>query len=246
MDLASNSVLVTGGGSGIGLALAVRFLAAGSQVLICGRREEALRQAQAAHPGLEIAVCDVASAAARQFLIALATERLPGFNVLVNNAGVQHRLRLTEPLDWEAAHAEIAINFEAVVELSSLSIPHFRGRQRAAILNVSSGLAFVPLVSVPIYSATKAAVHSFTLALRHQLKGTSIEVVEIVPPAVNTDLGGPGLHTFGVAVDEFADEVMARLGQGESEIAYGFSEQARLASRAELAQLFERLNQERR
>jgi uncharacterized oxidoreductase len=95
---------------------------------------------------------------------------------------------------------------------------------------------------VPVYCATKAAFHSFTLSLRHQLRDTAIEVIEIVPPAVDTDLGGPGLHTFGVNVDEFADAVMARVAAGETEVAYGFAEQARRASRDELDEMFARMN----
>ena len=97
-------------------------------------------------------------------------------------------------------------------------------------MNVGSGLAFAPLAAAPIYCATKAALHSFTLSLRHQLRGTSIEVIEIVPPAVNTDLGGPGLHTFGTDVNEFADAVMARIEAGETEVGFGNSEGSRRAS----------------
>jgi uncharacterized oxidoreductase len=121
-------------------------------------------------------------------------------------------------------------------------IPHFAGKDRAAIVNVGSGLAFAPLVAAPVYSATKAAVHSFTLSLRHELAGTAVEVIEIVPPAVDTDLGGPGLHTFGVAVDELVDAVMARLAAGEVEIAYGTSEIASRAGREELDAIFRRMN----
>ena len=119
---------------------------------------------------------------------------------------------------------------------------HLRKQSRAAIVNVGSGLAFAPLAAVPIYCATKAALHSFTLSLRHQLRGTSVEVIEIVPPAVNTDLGGPGLHTFGADVNEFADAVMARIQAGETEVGFGFSEGSRRASRDELDALFERMN----
>jgi uncharacterized oxidoreductase len=140
---------------------------------------------------------------------------------------------------------EIAINFESVVHLSALFIPHLLSQQRAAIVNVTSGLSFVPMASAPIYSATKAALHSFTLSLRHQLADTPIQVLEIIPPAVDTDLGGPGLHTFGVPVDEFADAVMARIQAGDQEAAYGFSQQASRASREELDAIFKRLNQGR-
>jgi uncharacterized oxidoreductase len=123
-----------------------------------------------------------------------------------------------------------------------LLAPHLARRANPAIVNVTSGLAFVPLASTPVYCASKAALHSFTLTLRRQLAETPIQVIEIIPPAVDTDLGGPGLHTFGVPVDEFADVVMTRLAAGDLEIAYGFAEQASRASRPELEAIFTRMN----
>ncbi len=245
MDPAGNTVLVTGGASGIGFALAERFLAAGSEVILCGRREEKLREAQEKHPALELRVCDVAAEADRVALFHWAVGEFPRLNVLVNNAGIQRRIQLDQPEDWGETEQEIAINFDAPVHLSRLFIPHLQRQQRPAILNVTSGLSFVPMASAPVYSATKAALHSFTLSLRHQLAGTPIEVIEIIPPAVNTDLGGAGLHTFGVPVDEFADAVMAGLRKGDAEIAYGFAQQARSASREGLDEIFQRLNQPR-
>jgi uncharacterized oxidoreductase len=242
MELASNTVLITGGASGIGLALAERFLRAGSGVIICGRREEKLREAQAAHPELTIRVCDVAVEAERRALLDWAAREHPKLNVLVNNAGIQRRIELAEVEAWEEARQEIAINLDAPIHLARLFIPHLLRQERPAIVNVTSGLAFVPLAGTPVYSATKAALHSFTLSLRHQLADTPIQVIEIVPPAVDTDLGGPGLHTFGVPVDEFADAVFARLGAGEEEIAYGFAQQSSRASRNEIDVMFRRMN----
>jgi uncharacterized oxidoreductase len=242
MRLDGNGVLITGGGSGIGRALAERFLAAGSAVAICGRREETLREARERHPEIRTRVCDVARAEDREELIAWAVRELPGFNVLVNNAGVQGRARLGDPRNWSAMEAEVAVNVEAPLHLSALAVPHFVRMERAAIINVGSGLAFAPLVEAPVYSATKAAIHSFTLSLRHELAKTPIEVIEIVPPAVDTDLGGPGLHKFGVPVDELVDAVMPRLAGGELEIAYGTSEIASRAGREELEAIFRRMN----
>ncbi|HYU33637.1 MAG TPA: SDR family NAD(P)-dependent oxidoreductase [Thermoanaerobaculia bacterium] len=245
MELAGNTVLVTGGASGIGLALAERFLRAGSEVIICGRREAKLREAQEAHPQLVTRVCDVAEEAERRALLEWVVETHPGFNVLVNNAGIQRYPQLVQPEDWALSRQEIAINIEAPFHLSTLFVPHLLKQQRPSILNVTSGLAFVPMARAPIYSATKAALHSFTLSLRHQLAGTPIEVIEIIPPAVNTDLGGPGLHTFGVPLDEFADAVVARLEAGDVEIPYGFAAQSSRASREELDEIFTRMNQTR-
>jgi uncharacterized oxidoreductase len=243
MNLSNNTVLVTGGASGIGLALAVRFLQAGSTVVIVGRRADKLAEAQARHPGLRTHVADVATAADRQALATWVTTEFPALNVLVNNAGIQNRVRIADlATDWETHRQELAINLEAPMHLSALLLPHLQQQAGAAIINVTSGLAFVPVVAVPLYSATKAALHSFTLSLRQQLAATGVQVLEILPPAVDTDLGGPGLHTYGVPLETFADAVMARLAAGESEIGYGMSEQFRAASRAELDASFQQLN----
>lgn len=243
MELGSSTVLITGGASGIGLALAERFLEARSAVIVCGRREEKLREARARYPRLTIRACDVAEERERVALFRWVVAEFPQLNVLVNNAGIQRRVSLAEPEEWGQTRTEIAINLEAPVHLAALFIPHLLRQEHPAIVNVTSGLAFVPLTRVPIYCATKAGLHSFTLSLRHQLAHTPIRVVEIVPPAVNTDLGGPGLHTFGVPVGEFADAVVARLRAGDLEIPYGFSAEASHASREEREALFTRMNQ---
>lgn len=248
MDPSSNTILITGGASGIGLALAERFLRAGSQVIVCARREDKLKEAQARNPGLHVRVCDVARSTDRVALFEWIAREFPALNVLVNNAGIQRRIQLAAGIqpknndDWERTQREIAINFEAPIHLAALFIPYLLTQPRPAIMNVTSGLAFAPLVAAPVYSATKAALRSFTLSLRHQLAKTPIKVVEIIPPAVNTDLGGPGLHDFGVPLNEFADAVFARLKNGDLEIAYGYAEMASRASREELDAAFERMN----
>lgn len=243
MNLAGNTVLITGGASGIGFALAERFVQAGSTVIVCGRRADKLTEAQQKLPGLHTRVCNIAVAAERVALLAWVRSEFPTVNVLVNNAGIQNRISLaTDTESWETRQQEISINVDAPIHLSMLFINHLREQPDSAIINVTSGLAFAPAAFAPIYSATKAALHSFTLSLRHQLKDTHISVLEIIPPAVNTDLGGPGLHTFGVPVDAFADSVMERLASGEIEVGYGTSEKNRLASRAELDAVFEQMN----
>jgi uncharacterized oxidoreductase len=241
MHLNGNTVLVTGGASGIGLAIAQRFLGAGSQVIICGRRQDKLDAAQAVHPDLRTRVADIAAESQRTALRDWAVREFPDLNVLVNNAGIQRYPTLGDS-DWADMREEIAINLDAAIHLSTLFIPHLRRVRAPAIMNVTSGLIFAPLARAPIYCATKAALHSFTLSLRRQLADSAIAVIEIIPPAVDTDLGGPGLHTFGVNVDEFADAVMARIQNGETEVAYGFAEQASRATRAELDAMFARMN----
>ncbi|MDQ4120549.1 MAG: SDR family NAD(P)-dependent oxidoreductase [Acidobacteriota bacterium] len=244
MELSSNTILITGGASGIGYALAERFLAAGSEVIICGRRADKLREAKEQHPQFHTRVCNVAKENERIELFEWAISEFPNLNILVNNAGIQRRVNLTENENWAETEKEIEINFCAPVHLSRLFMPHLAQREKPAIINVTSGLSFVPLANVPVYSATKAALHSFTLSLRYQLSETPIEVIEIIPPAVDTDLGGVGLHTFGVPLDEFADYVFARLQQGEIEIAYGTALKSSQASRAELDEIFKSMNQQ--
>jgi len=250
MDLASNTVLITGGASGIGFALAERFVRAGSEVIVCGRREDKLREAKDKRREITIRVGDIETVSGRRSLFNWAVAEFPQLNVLVNNAGIQRRgVRLADTMsdaEWERTRQEIAINFEAPVHLSRLFVPHLLKQKRAAIVNVTSALGFAPMAIAPIYSATKAALHSFTLSLRHQLAETPIQVVEIIPPAVNTDLGGTGVHTLGVPVDEFADAIMDRIAGGDLEAAYGFAQQASRASRGELDQMVTRMNQSAR
>lgn len=242
MKLSGNTVLITGGASGIGLALASRFLQRENEVVICGRREEMLRQAKESFPSLHIRACDVADPGQRADLAQWAAAEFPALNVLVNNAGIQRKVDLTEQEDWDAIRTEIATNLEAPIHLTQLFHPQLDRQEDAAIINITSGLSFVPLANVPVYCATKAALHSFTLSTRWQLKDTSIEVIELIPPAVDTDLQAPGLHTFGVNVDKFADAVFDGLEQGSSEIAYGTADISRRSSRGQLDMIFDRMN----
>ncbi len=231
-------MLITGGATGIGLALAERFIKAGSEVLICGRREDKLQEAKQKYPSLHTKVCDVADEKQREALYAWAIQEFPRLNVLVNNAGIQRRGSFLDDQEpWEVRRQEIAINVEAPIHLSALFIPHLQQQDSAAIINVSSGLAFTPGTFALVYSASKAAIHSFSMTLRHELAHTSIRVIEVVPPAVDTDLGGVGIHTMGVPVGEFADSVMKRMQAGEMEIGYGRSEKARLANRDEINEM---------
>jgi uncharacterized oxidoreductase len=242
MKLSGNTILVTGGSNGIGLALAKRFADRDNEVIICGRNEEKLRSAKDQVPQLQIKACDVGSEDDRVELAEWANIEFPKLNVLVNNAGIQRRIDLTASEDWKETSSEIAINLEAPIHLSRLLFPQLSSQSSSAILNVTSGLSFVPLVNVPVYCATKAALHSFTLSLRYQLKGSDVEVIEIIPPAVDTDLGGTGLHTFGVNVDEFADAVFEGLERGDDEIAYGTALTSSQASREDLNGIFQGMN----
>ena len=243
MEFKANTVLITGGASGIGFALAERFVQEGSSVIICGRREHKLKEAQSKYPQVDIRVCNVADPAERSALFAWVTETYPSLNILVNNAGIQQQIELQQKPTWEMLDEEVAINLEAPIHLSILFIPHLLKQKQPAIINITSGLSFVPKASVPVYCATKAALHSFTLSLRHQISSTPISVIEIIPPAVDTDLGGKGLHTFGVPVNEFTDAIVEQLKMGNIEATYGFSAESSHATREQLDAIFKQMNQ---
>ena len=163
-------------------------------------------------------------------------------NVLVNNAGIQQWMSLDTDDFFARAKQELAINVEAPLHLTQLFIRHAALR---AILNVTSGLAFVPLAKVPTYSATKAFLRSFTLSMRELLKSKNIEVIEVIPPALNTDLGGKGIHDQAPPVEGFIDAVFSQLREGKQELTYGFSENMIKAGPEELHEAFNRMNQVR-
>jgi uncharacterized oxidoreductase len=238
--LSDRTILITGGSSGIGLALAHRLVGAGNVVVVTGRRAAALAEVRRALPSVVTVVSDVADPAQRASLANEVTARFPALDVVIHNAGIQRAVDLRRLEPWTRTREEIAINLEGPMHLSALLLPHLLARPSAAIVNVSSGLAFVPSAGVPIYSATKAALHSYTLSLRHQLRNTVVEVVEVVPPAVHSNLGGS--HAFGAPTAEYADTVMAQLAEGRAEITYQFSADASQASRATLDAMFARLN----
>lgn len=171
------------------MAFAEEFLGLGNKVIICGRRENRLAEIERKHQGIVTRVCDVAEVKDREDLAGWVMSNYPDVNVLMNNAGVQLLTDLTRPVDLNRVNSEIATNLTAPIHLSSLFAQHLSTKQEAAIINISSGLAFVPIAFMPVYCATKAAIHSITLSLRHQLKNTSVKVFEIAPPAVDTELG---------------------------------------------------------
>lgn len=244
MNLTGNTILITGGSSGIGLAFAERFLKAGNTVIVCGRRENVLQQAKNQFPNLITHVCDVENEAERVALFDWVTTNHPEVNVLVNNAGIQQRFNLLNAdakTNWDYFKKELTINIEAPFHLSMLFTPFFAEKEEATIINVTSGLAFTPFVIAPIYSATKAALHSFTMSLRHQLSETSIEVIEVAPPAVNTNLGGAGLHTHGEPLNDFADGIFKGLKEGKQEIGYGSSADRLRMSRDEIDEYVEKM-----
>ena len=191
MNPTGNTILITGGGSGIGRALAEAFHRQGNQVLIAGRRKAALDETTAANPGMRSLTLDIENPDDFQRFVAEIKAEFPALNVLINNAGIMKTEKLTEGADTlVTAESTIAINLLGPLRLTAALLPLLTSQPRATIMTVSSGLAFVPLAVFPTYCATKAAIHSWTQSLRYQLRDTSVEVLELVPPYVQTELTG--------------------------------------------------------
>jgi uncharacterized oxidoreductase len=224
----SNTMFITGGGSGIGKGLAEAYHGLGNQVIISGRREHALKKTCSAHAGMRYFVMDVTDLRSIRGVAEKVMREWPGLNCVINNAGVQKHVDLSggRPMDDAALLAEVNTNFLGLVRVSAEFIPHLRKQEKATFVNVSSGLAFVPLARFPVYCATKAAVHSFSVSLRQQLRASGIQVVELVPPYVDTELGGgsttrPAGAPIPMPLDEFIAEAMQGLAGDEDEIAVG-------------------------
>ncbi|MCJ8518387.1 putative oxidoreductase [Pseudorhizobium tarimense] len=189
MKTTGNTILITGGNSGIGRALAEAFHARGNKVIITGRRQETLEEVSAANPGMIAMTLDIGDAEGIKAFAERLVREHPDLNAVINNAGIMKREDLTTAPDYlQTAEETIATNLLGPVRLTAALLPHLLKQQDATILTVSSGLAFVPMAATPTYSATKAAIHSYSMGLRRQLNDTSVEVIEIVPPYVQTTL----------------------------------------------------------
>jgi len=248
MNTKGNTILITGGATGIGYALAKVFVEAGNVVVICGRREEYLKMAEKQIPGVITRICDVTDPEACQGLIAWLSKEHPNFNVLVNNAGIQNILDLKKELPVGTMGQEIATNFAAPVQLSNLVIPHFMAKKEAAIINITSGLGFIPLAIMPIYCATKSALHLFSMALRRQLRDTSIRVFEVIPPTVDTELDRGsrekrGYKERGIPPSDVATGTLRGLETDTFEILIGRAQDLYNAAHSDKAQfVFDRMN----
>ncbi len=239
MNLSNNTILITGGASGIGLGLTERFLKENNKVIICGRRSSVLAEVKEKYPQVITKVCDITIEADRIALYDWIAENHPNLNVLVNNAGIQHWMDMDNPDFYGKAWQEMNTNITAPLHLTTLFL---NLSSLNTIINVTSGLAFVQLTKVPVYCATKAFLHSFTLSLRHLLKGRNIEVIEMIPPALNTDLGGKGLHDGQPAVADFVESIFQQLKVGSQELTFGFSEMMVKATPEMIQATFQRMN----
>ena len=219
MKTTGNTILITGGGSGIGRGRAQAFHALGNRVVIAGRRQQALDETTAANPGMASLALDIQDPdAIRPFAAELAA-RCPALNVLINNAGIMRVERLrAQQEDLADAESIVATNLLGPIRLTAALLPLLQRQPYSAIMNVSSGLAFVPFASTPAYCATKAAIHSYTQSLRYQLQGSSTEVLELIPPYVATHLLNGASDPHAMPLDAFVAEAMEILTKRPTEV----------------------------
>lgn len=229
MDIRNSTILITGGTSGIGLELAKQLLAHGpADIIITGRDAEKLRQIKTGLPQIHTYQSDVSQPDDIRALAALVTERFPALNILINNAGIMRNIDLRDrSMSLENITAEIDTNLVGSMQMVHQFLPHLLSRPSAAIVNVSSGLAFIPFPVAPMYSAAKAGIHAYTQVLRLQLKETSVAVFELAPPATNTTLGDPfiGLvdSNLNMKTDKLVRLAIRGILRGTSEIKPGLA-----------------------
>jgi uncharacterized oxidoreductase len=237
MKLTKETVLITGGGSGIGFELAKQLSQLGNTVLITGRDQAKLDQAKAQLPKIHTFQSDVSDPKAIPILFDKVTNEFPELNVLINNAGIMRTINVHDKDgSLQDLTSEVETNLNGPIRMVKQFLAHLKGKKTAAIMNVSSGLAFVPLPMSPVYCATKAGLHSYTLSLRVQLKNTNVKVFELAPPAIQTDLLGDfaAEDMKGISIMKVTDMVAAAVKgmQGDQlEIRPGQSNQLKLMSR---------------
>ena len=231
MKLTGNTILITGGSGGIGLAFAKKFLDLGNEVIITGRDQAKLDAAVAAHPKIVAIVSDAGDPKAVAKLAKEIKDKHGKINVLFNNAGIMRYLNLASGGDADALTSEIDINLAGPIRLVAALIDTIKAN-KGTIINVSSGLAFVPLQAAPVYCATKAAMHSYTITLRQQLSDHGVEVIELMPPVVKTDLTpSPPEGVKSITTDQLVDMTMKALERGKLEIRPGQANGLRFMSR---------------
>jgi uncharacterized oxidoreductase len=234
MKLTGRTILITGGSAGIGLAFALKFVELGNEVIVTGRRQAVLDEVKGEYPRLHTIQSDVADPAQIAALASRVKADFPRLDVLMNNAGIMIYKNLKAPADdLDGLMAELNINVGGVIGMTSTFIDVLTAN-KGTVINVSSALAFVPLPAAPIYSATKAAIHSYTQSLRFQLEETGVEVIEIMPPAVKTDMTADLAEGDGVSLittDELVKQSFASLKAGAVEIRPGQSKTLALMRR---------------
>ncbi len=248
MNITGNTILITGGGTGIGRGLAEALHARGNTVIIAGRRAAPLEAVAAANPGISHVQLDMADPAAITRVAAQVATDHPRLNVVIQNAGIMRVEDVTaDPYDLSDAEATVATNLLGPIRLTAALLPQLKAQPAATVMTVSSGLAFVPLAVTPTYSATKAAIHSWSQAMRFQLRGTSVRVVELAPPAVATELmPGHENNPNAMPLADYITEVMALI-EAHPDAEEILVERVKFLRDAErngsYAQVFGRLNQ---
>ena len=248
MRTSGNTILITGGATGIGFALAEAFVKAGNKVLICGRREAKLKEARVKLPQIQARQCDLSKREDRASFCDWVRDNHKDLNIVVNNAGIQRAINLRKgTAELFRGEDEVEVNFAAPIQISAYFAPLLLKKEAAAIINVSSGLGFVPIAAMPVYCATKAGIHMFSISLRHQLKGTTVKVFEIVPPAVNTELGrgttGASEQEYrGISPSQVAAATLQALHNDEYEVVIGEAQGLVEASRKDFEKAFQELN----
>ncbi len=248
MKLNGNTILITGGATGIGFALAEAFVKEGNDIIICGRREQKLKEAKSKLPQIHTRVCDLSTEKEREALYNWVESNFKDLNILVNNAGIQRMIDFKTGIsNLYVGENEIDINLRAPIHLSACFIPDLLKQKDSAIINVSSGLAFVPIAAMPVYCATKAAMHSFSVSIRHQLRDTSIKVFEVIPPTVDTELDKGarderGQEDKGIPPSEVAKATLKALEKDEYEIAIGMAQNLRMGARNNPEKIFQSIN----
>jgi uncharacterized oxidoreductase len=226
MKLTGHTVLITGGGTGLGSGLAKAFHEKGNKVIITGRREQTLKELASQYPGMEVYAMDVANEAHIHQLYDFITKNHPNLDTVINNAGIMQWPDFSKPETLgDNFLGEIEINLKGLIRMTAVFLPHLLKQKEPTLINVSSGLAYVPLASSPVYCATKAAVHSFSDSLRYQLRHTPVRVIEVAPPGVETELGkthnAPGADYPRMKLDVFVSETMKALASGKNELPIG-------------------------
>jgi uncharacterized oxidoreductase len=247
MKVLGNTVLITGGGSGIGLALAKAFGERGNSVAICGRDESKLAEAQRKIPGLQVKRCDLTVEADREELIRWMRERLPDLNVLVNNAAIARKVDLrSDAFDFGDIDAQLATDLLAPIHLSLALLPNLRKQSESALVNVTTGLVYSPDASTPLYSAAKTGLHTWTQALRHQLRDTNVSVFEVQPPIVDTamirGLGITAEKVGAIPPHEVAGAVLKGMTNDEAEIRIGPTKALYVMSRIAPGTIYQSIN----
>jgi len=245
MKLNKKTALVTGGGSGIGLAISKELLASGVRVVISGRNKIKLENAKQQFPNLEIEECDITNTEQIKSLVKTLEEKYGGIDLLINNAGVFEQVDYTKQIDsFDLQEHEINVDFTSPLRVIHYFLPMLKSREEAAVINVSSALAYVPLSLAPVYCASKAALHSWTRSFRYQMANTKIKVFELMPPLVETEMVGDFKGQKMMKPERLAKDFIKGLLTDKLEITPGQSSQLKMMSRLMPNFIFKAVNKQ--